>query len=197
MATILTDEALDTIFRQARSYSKWQDKDVSDVTIEALYDLLKWGPTSANCSPGRFVFVKSPEAKERLANNVMSGNVEKVKTAPVTAIVAQHPRFYDWIPDLFPHNPDARNWFAPNPDVADATKFRNATLQGAYLIIAARSLGLDCGPMSGFDNAGVDQEFLAGTELESNFLCSLGYGDPESLHPRLPRLSFDQACRVE
>ncbi|MBK1639998.1 malonic semialdehyde reductase [Rhodothalassium salexigens DSM 2132] len=192
----LSEQALDTLFRDARTYNNWLDKDIEEDTLHRLYDLLKWGPTSANCSPARFLFCRSVEAKARLAGHAMATNAEKIRKAPVTVIVAQHPRFYDWIPELFPHNPDAREWFAPNPDLAETTMFRNATLQGAYLIVAARALGLDCGPMSGFDNAAVDADFFADSEWRSNFLCSIGYGDPESIFPRHPRLDFDQACSV-
>lgn len=196
MTDILSDRDLDLIFREARSYNRWQDKPVSDVTLQALYDLMRWGPTSANCSPARFVFLTSEAAKERIKPFLMEANVPKVMGAPVVAIVAHDGKFYDRIPELFPHNPGAREWFSDNEQLAHETAFRNGTLQGAYLIIAARALGLDCGPMSGFDNAGVDQEFFPDGQLKSNFLCAIGYGSEELLFPRSPRLAFDEACTV-
>ncbi|RMD86724.1 MAG: malonic semialdehyde reductase [Alphaproteobacteria bacterium] len=196
MRPILSDAALDTLFRQARSYNRWRDEPVSDVTIEALYELLKWGPTSANCQPGRFLFLKSRQAKERLRPHLMEGNVEKAMTAPVVTIIAYDTRFYERLAELFPHKPEARDWFAKDPRVAEETAFRNSTLQGAYLIMAARALGLDCGPMSGFDNAGVDREFFPEGDVKSNFLCALGYGSEELLFPRGPRLGFAEACRI-
>ena len=196
MKTILSDQDLDTIFRSARSYNSWADTDVSDITIQAVYDLLRWGPTSANCSPARFFFIKSQEAKEKLKPALSGGNVEKVMAAPVTAIIAYDSQFYERLPELFPHAPDAKNWFTSSAELAEETAFRNSTLQGAYLIIAARALGLDCGPMSGFDKAKVDELFFAGTSLKSNFLCSLGEGTQDKLFPRHPRLSFDDACKI-
>jgi 3-hydroxypropanoate dehydrogenase len=170
---------------------------VADPTLieRALYDLLKWGPTSANCSPARIVFVRSREGKERLRPALSAGNVDKTMAAPVTAIIGHDLRFHDQLPRLFPHT-DARSWFAGKDELIRTTAFRNGTLQGAYLIVAARSLGLDCGPMSGFDNARVDAEFFPGGTVKSNFLCNLGYGDPAKLHPRSPRLAFDEACRL-
>ncbi|MFQ5348387.1 MAG: malonic semialdehyde reductase [Rhodothalassiaceae bacterium] len=196
MRPILSDAALDTLFRQARSYNRWRDEPVSDVTLEALYELLKWGPTSANCQPGRFLFLKSRQAKERLRPHLMEGNVEKAMTAPVVTIIAYDTRFHERLAELFPHRPEARDWFARDPRVAEETAFRNSTLQGAYLIMAARALGLDCGPMSGFDNAGVDREFFPEGDVKSNFLCALGYGSEELLFPRGPRLGFAEACRI-
>lgn len=196
MKPILSDQDLDTIFRSARSYNSWADTDVSDVTLQAVYDLLRWGPTSANCSPARFFFIKSPEAKERLKPALSSGNVKKVMAAPVTAIIAYDTEFYERIPELFPHAPEAKNWFTSSPAMAEETAFRNSTLQGAYLLIAARALGLDCGPMSGFDKAKVDEIFFAGTSLKSNFLCALGEGTSEGLFARHPRLAFDDACTI-
>jgi 3-hydroxypropanoate dehydrogenase len=192
----LSDGALDTLFREARSYNRWQDKPVSQDTVQALYDLLKFGPTSANCSPARFVFLATKEAKERLTPHVMDANVPKIMGAPVAVIVGYHTRFYDRIPELFLHNPGARDWFSNDEELGYPTAFRNSTLQGAYLMLAARSLGLDCGPMSGFDNAGVDREFFPDGEIKSNFLCALGYGSEELLFPRSPRLAFDDACKV-
>ncbi len=161
----------------------------------AIYDLMRWGPTSANCSPARIVFVSSPEAKERLKPFLSEGNRAKTMAAPVTAIIGYDLDFPDLLPRLFPHNPDAKNWFQ-NPALREITAFRNGTLQGAYFIVAARALGLDCGPMSGFDNAGVDKEFFAGTNIKSNFICSLGHGDAAGLFDRAPRLAFDEACKI-
>jgi 3-hydroxypropanoate dehydrogenase len=189
------EEALNAIFLQARTHNGWLDQPVTDETLHRLYDLMKWGPTSANCSPARMAFVKSPDAKEKLVQCLMPGNVEKTKAAPVTAIVAYDLEFYEKLPELLPHM-DARSWFAGNPPLIQSTAFRNGTLQGAYLIIAARSLGLDCGPMSGFDNAKLDSLFFEGTSWKSNFLVNLGYGDPSKLFPRSPRLEFDEACQV-
>lgn len=191
----LNNEALDILFRQARTHNGWLTEPVSDETLRELYDLLKMAPTSANTSPARIVFVKSPEAKQKLFPALLPGNVEKTKAAPVTAIIAQDMEFYEKLPTLFPQT-DARSWFAGNPTLIEQTAFRNSTLQGAYLILAARSLGLDAGPMSGFNNAQVDELFLSGTKWKSNFICNLGYGDPAKLFPRNPRLSFDEACRI-
>lgn len=191
----LNEQSLDIIFRTARTHSIWQDKPVSDELLREIYDLMKWAPTSANCSPARILFIRSESAKQRLLPTLIEGNVEKTRTAPVTAIIAQDHDFYEKLPRLFPHA-DARSWFAGNQPLIDTTAFRNATLQGAYLIIAARALGLDAGPMSGFDNAKVDQEFFKGTSIKSNFLINLGYGDAEKLFPRSPRLSFDEAAQI-
>jgi 3-hydroxypropanoate dehydrogenase len=193
---VLDDAALDVLFRQARSQNKWQDRPVPDAKLEELYNLLKWGPTSANSSPARFVFVRTSEGKAKLKEALSAGNTAKTMTAPVTVIVAQDMAFYDKLPQLFPHA-DARSWFAGNDALAEETAFRNATLQGAYLMLAARALGLDAGPMSGFDKAKVDELFLKGTSWKSNFLVNLGYGDPSGLFPRSPRLSFDEAARFE
>jgi len=187
--------ALDQLFRDARTINVWTEKPVEDAQIHALYDLLKMAPTSANCSPARFHFVKSAEAKARLAKLSMEGNDSKILQAPVTVIIAHDMDFAEKLPELFPHNLDAKNWFS-DPEVASITAMRNGTLQGAYLMMAARSIGLDCGPMSGFDNAGVDQEFFAGTNLKSNFICSLGYGSDEDIFPRSPRLSFADAAKI-
>ncbi|MBU8537074.1 malonic semialdehyde reductase [Falsiroseomonas tokyonensis] len=194
--TTLDDQALDTLFREARTANKWQDRPVPDSKIEEIYNLLKFAPTSANSSPARFVFIRTPDAKARLKEALSPGNLEKTMTAPVIAIVAHDTAFYDKLPFLFPHA-DARSWFAGNPALAETTAFRNGTLQGAYLILAARAAGLDAGPMSGFDNAKVDELFLAGTTWKSNFLVNLGYGDNTGLFPRSPRLSFDEAARLE
>jgi 3-hydroxypropanoate dehydrogenase len=189
----LDDNALDTIFRTARTQNAWTSKPVSDETLHALYDLLKFGPTSANCSPARFAFLRTAESRQRLFPALSAGNVEKTLTAPVTVIVAYDPRFYDRLPQLFPHA-DARAWFAGNAALAEETAFRNGTLQGAYLIIAARAVGLDAGPMSGFDRGIVDSTFFGESGLKSNFLVNLGYGDPTGLFERSPRLDFDEAC---
>ncbi|HUA78556.1 MAG TPA: malonic semialdehyde reductase [Acetobacteraceae bacterium] len=192
----IDEAALDTLFREARTHNKWRDVAVSDETLRVLYDLLKWGPTSANSSPARYLFIRSRDAKERLKPALSPGNVEKTMAAPVTAVVAYEPKFYDHLPRLFPHNQEARSWFEPNEAFAQETAFRNGTLQGAYLIMAARAIGLDCGPMSGFDKAKVDDEFFAYRGWKSNFLCNLGYGDPEGIFPRSPRLDFEEACEV-
>jgi len=192
---VLNEEALNTIFLQARTHNGWLDKPVTDEVLHRLHDLMKWGPTSANSSPVRIAFVKSPDAKERLLECLMPGNVEKTRAAPVTAIVAHDLEFYEKLPELAPHM-DARSWFVGNLPLIESTAFRNGTLQGAYLIVAARSLGLDCGPMSGFDNGKVDSLFFEGTSWKSNFLVNLGYGDASKLFSRSPRLEFDEACRV-
>ena len=196
MKTILNTEGQDLLFRNARSHSDWQDKPVDDGLLRQVYDLAKMGPTSANMCPLRTIFVKSREAKERLKPALHAGNVNKVMTAPVTAIFGMDIRFYEKLPQLFPHA-DARSWFKDLPEpVLEYIALRNSSLQGAYFMLAARSLGLDCGPMSGFDNAKVDAEFFAGTTIKSNFLCTLGYGDASKLHPRSPRLAFGEACQL-
>lgn len=194
--TVLDDRALDQLFREARTQNKWQDRPVPDAKLEEVYNLLKWAPTSANSSPARFVFVRTAEGKAKLKQALSPGNLEKTMTAPVTVIVAHDVEFYEKLPFLFPHA-DARSWFAGNPAFAETSAFRNGTLQGAYLMMAARSVGLDVGAMSGFDNAKVDELFFAGTTWKSNFLVNLGYGDAAGLFPRSPRLSFDEACRFE
>ena len=210
MSKVLNDEALDQLFRAASTHNAWLDKPVSDDTLRQVYDLMKWGPTSANSCPARFVFVRSQQAKERLRPALAPGNVEKTMKAPVTVIVAYDLLFYEKLPRLFPHSPAMRNLFAGNPQLVEATAMRNSSLQGAYLMLAARGTGLDCGPMSGFDNARVDEEFFgAGKECEgcdqeyfpaghvkSNFLCNLGYGDRSKLFPRAPRLAFSEACTL-
>ena len=189
--------ALDRIFRTARTYRSWVDKPVADETLHALYESMKCGPTTMNSCPARIVFVRSQEAKERLRPALDSGNVAQTMAAPVTAIVAYDLEFYEKLPKLAPSF-DARRLFAGKPEASlRTTALRNGSLQGAYMIIAARSVGLDCGPMSGFDNARVDAEFFPGGKIESNFLCNLGYGDPTKLHPRAPRLAYDEACRTE
>jgi 3-hydroxypropanoate dehydrogenase len=192
---MLDDNALDIIFRAARTYRSWRDRPVGDGTLKTLYELARWGPTSANCSPMRLVFVKSERAKARLRPCLLEGNVEQTMAAPVTAIVAHDMRFYDRLPELYPEA-DARAWFVGDDEVIQATAFRNGSLQGAYLMVAARALGLDCGPMSGFDNARVDRTFFPDGQYKSNFLCNLGYGDPDSLSPRGPRLAFDEVCEI-
>jgi 3-hydroxypropanoate dehydrogenase len=194
MSHAINDEDLDVIFRKARTQNKWLDKPVSPALIMAIYDLMRWGPTSANQSPARFVFVTSKEAKERLKPHLSEGNRAKTMSAPVTAIIGYDLDFPETLPKLFPHAPDAKNWF--KGQAAEIHAFRNGSLQGAYFIIAARALGLDCGPMSGFDNAGVDKEFFPDGRIKSNFICSIGYGDPAGLFPRSPRLSFDEACKI-
>jgi 3-hydroxypropanoate dehydrogenase len=195
MHRAVNDEALDILFREARTQNKWQDKPVSTALLMAVYDLMRLGPTSANISPARIVFVVSNEAKERLKPYLSEGNRAKTMSAPATAIIAYDLEFANHLPRLFPHAPGAKDWFA-DPKIAEVTAFRNGSLQGAYFIMAARSLGLDCGPMSGFDNAGVDREFFPEGTVKSNFLCSVGSGDPSAVFPRSPRLSFDEACRI-
>ncbi len=192
---MISHEALATLFTQARTHAHWLDKPVSDELLKQAFDLAKMGPTSANCSPMRIVFIKSPEAKEKLKPCLDPGNVEKTMTAPVTAIIGMDYEFYEELPFLFPHA-DARSWFAGKPAAIEATTFRNSSLQGAYFIMAARSLGLDCGPMSGFDSKMVDDIFFAGTAIKSNFLCNLGYGDATKLYPRSPRFEFDKVCQI-
>jgi 3-hydroxypropanoate dehydrogenase len=193
---VLSSAELDILFRNARTHSVWRDKPVDDALLMQVYDLAKLGPTSANMCPLRIVFVKSHEAKERLKPALDTGNVDKTMKAPVTAIIGMDLRFYEKLPELLPHA-DAKAWFKDLPmSVLEAIALRNSSLQGAYFMIAARSLGLDCGPMSGFDNAKVDEAFFAGTTVKSNFLCNLGYGDASKLHPRSPRLTFEQACKV-
>ena len=192
---MLDEAARDTLFRNARTHAAWQARPVPDATLQDLYDLLKWGPTSGNCCPARFLFLRTREAKQRLLPALSPGNVEPVLKAPVTAIVATDPLFFEQLPRLFPAV-DARAWYEANPGFADDTARRNTTLQGGYLILAARAVGLDCGPMSGFDNAMVDRDFFADTRWRSDFLVNLGYGDPAGLGPRNPRLAFDEACRL-
>lgn len=195
MAHKLDSAALDQLFFAARTHSAWLPREVPDALLHELIDTMKMAPTSANCSPARIIFVRSAAAKERLRPHLSEGNVDKTMAAPATAIVGHDLEFYERLPQLFPHT-NARAWFAGKPDHIAATAFRNGSLQGAYMIMAARALGLDCGPMSGFDNAGVDQAFFAGTAVRSNFLCNLGYGDPSALKPRSPRLSFDEIARI-
>ena len=191
----LDQTALSQLFLSARTHSVWADRDVPIETLHRLIDLTKMGPTSANCSPARFVFVTSLEAKERLKPLLDAGNRAKTMAAPVTVIIGHDMKFYDYLPKLYPAA-NAKSWFEGNDKKIAETAFRNGSLQGAYLIIAARALGLDCGPMSGFDNAGVDAAFFAGTTIKSNFLCNLGHGDPSALKPRSPRFVFDEIARI-
>ena len=196
MAEPLPDSTLDQLFRNARSYNGWLDKDVTDEQIRAIHELMKMGPTSANQQPARIVWCKSPEAKQRLAQYASPANQPKIATAPVCAIIAMDLEFHEQLPWLFPHT-DARSWFAGSEDLRRANAFRNSSLQGAYLMLAARALGLDCGPMSGFDNAAVDADFFAGEpNWKSNFICSIGYGDPASIFGRSPRPDFDTFNRI-
>jgi len=210
MTERIDDRGLDVLFREARTHYKWQPKPVADATLRELYEVLKWGPTSANASPARFAFLRTQEARERLRPALAPLNVEKTMTAPVTVIVAYDVKFFEQLPKLFPHNPGMAKLFEGNPEMVEVTARRNSSLQGAYLIMAARALGLDAGPMSGFDNAKVDEEFFAAGKpcfgcdqeffpeghVKSNFLVNLGYGDPSVLHPRLPRLAFNEACSL-
>lgn len=195
MTTPLADSALDTLFLTARTHNRFLDRAVPEALLRQAWDLARMGPTAANCQPMRVVFVQGSEAKERLKPALAAGNLDKTMAAPVTAIVAQDMEFHEKLPTLFPHA-DARSWYVGNDALIAETAMRNATLQGAYLILALRSLGLDCGPMSGFDPAAVDAAFFAGTPVKSNFLINIGYGDAAALYPRGPRLDFDDACRI-
>lgn len=192
---MIDDKALDIIFRTARTHTTWTKKPVAPELLTQIYDLAKMAPTSANCSPMRVIFVQSESAKALLKPCLAEANVEKTMTAPVTALIASDYEFYNKLPQLFPHA-DAKSWFAGNEELINVSAFRNGTLQGAYFMLAARALGLDCGPMSGFDNQLLDEIFFKGTAYKSNFLCNLGYGDPAGLFPRGPRLSFDEACKI-
>ena len=192
----LNDAALDQLFRNARTHNGWQPRAIDDASLHALYALWKWGPTQANCCPARVVFVRSQEAKARLRPCMAPGNLDKTMAAPVTAIIGMDMAFYEQMPKLFPHAPDARNWFAGNDAAIHDAAWRNSSLQAGYLIVAARALGLDCGPMAGFDAARIEAAFFAGTTVKVNFLCNLGYGDPAKLHPRGPRLGFEEACQA-
>jgi 3-hydroxypropanoate dehydrogenase len=195
MSHAIADAALDQLFRTARTQNAWTPEPVSTTLLQAVYDLARMGPTSANCSPARFVFLTTAQAKETLKPFLLPGNVAKVMTAPVTVIIGHDLAFYENLPRLFPHT-DARAWFVGNDALIQSTAFRNGTLQGAYFMMAARALGLDCGPMSGFDNAGVDKAFFANSQIKSNFICAIGHGDPKALFARSPRLSFEEACQV-
>lgn len=194
MSSPLAQEALDQLFLDARTQNGWQPREVPDSLLHQLVDLVKMGPTAANGLPARFVFVKSAESKAKLKPYLSEGNVEKTMAAPVTVIIGTDYKFYEHLPKLFPHT-DARSWFEGKPHAAEGA-FRNASMQGGYLIMAARSLGLDCGPMSGFDAAGVDAAFFAGTDVKSNFLCNLGYGDPSKVMARSPRFAFDEMAKI-
>jgi 3-hydroxypropanoate dehydrogenase len=195
MNKALDDAGFDLIFRTARTYNGYTDEPVGEADLRAIWDLAKWGPTSANMSPARVVWCASPEAKEKLAALASETNAGKIRKAPVTAIIGMDYEFYEHLPKLFPHT-DARAWFAGNQPLIETSAFRNSTLQGAYLIIAARALGFDTGPMSGFDNAAVDAAFFAGTAIKSNFICTIGHGDPASIFGRSPRLDFEEANRI-
>ncbi len=192
---MLDKKALDAIFLDAHTHNAWTGKPVADETLRQAYDLMKYPPTSANCSPARIVFVRSRAAKEKLKPALSAGNLDKTMAAPVTAIVGYDTEFHEKLPKLYPQA-DARSWFAGKPAHIETTAFRNGSLQGAYFILAARAVGLDCGPMSGFDNAKVDAAFFPGGKIKSNFLCNLGYGDPKGVRPRNPRLTFEEACSI-
>ena len=192
----LDDNGLDLLFRQARTHNGWKPEPVPETTLRALFDLMKMGPTSANCSPARLVFIQSTEAKARLLPALSRGNASKTMDAPVTAIIGFDVRFHDRLGYLFPQDPSAPSWFTSSEKLAHETAFRNGTLQGAYFIFAARALGLDAGPMSGFDNAKVDAEFFPGKSVKSNFICSIGYGNSSKIFKRLPRFAFDEVCQV-
>lgn len=195
MSEAVSMSALDTLFTQARTHNAWLERRVSDEQLQEIYALARMAPTSANCSPGRFLFIRTPEGKARLKPALSSGNLEKTLSAPVTVVVAWDAQFYDKLPELFPHG-DARSWFTSSTALAEETAFRNSSLQAAYLIMACRALGLDCGPMSGFDRDKVDAEFFAGTTWKSNLLINIGYGDASQVYPRLPRLAFNDACAL-
>lgn len=192
---VLDDAALDTLFRNARTHEAFAETPVSDETLQALYELVKLGPTSGNCAPGRFLVIRSPEAKEKLRPSLSQGNLDKTMAAPVTIVVAYDPFFHNKLPELQP-GLELKGWYAGNPDLAEETGFRNSTLQGAYLLFAARALGLACGPMSGFDRVKVDRAFFSTSSWKSNFLINLGYPKDEALPPRLPRLSYEQAVLI-
>lgn len=194
-SALTDDQTLDLLFRKARTFNGWQNKKVPHEILQAAYDLCKWGPTSANCEPMRIVFVESKEAKEKLKPCLDKGNIDKTMSAPVTAIIAQDMQFYENLPKLFPHA-DAKSWFVGNQKKIEDTAFRNATLQAGYFTMAVRLFGIDCGAMSGFDQAKCDAAFFPDGRFKSNFLMNLGYGDESSLHPRLPRLEFGEACKI-
>jgi len=191
----LTDTALDQLFREARTHNGWREEALGEAVIQQIYDLAKFGPTSANISPARFVWVTSKEGKEKLAALATPGNGAKIMQAPATVIIGYDLDFHELVPKLFPHNPGAKDWFS-EPVARETAAFRNGTLQGAYLMLAARALGFDCGPMSGFSNAAVDEAFFAGTQIKSNFICSIGRGTDENLFARSPRLTFEEANRI-
>lgn len=193
---MLDENALNLLFNAARSHNDFEPTPVSEETLEALYDLMKMGPTSANCCPARLVFVTTPAAKKRLLPFIIESNLAKVEAAPVCVIIANDSRFYDRIPELFPHNPEARDWFTGSAEFAAETAMRNGSLQAGYLMLAARALGLDVGPMSGFDAAGVNGEFFPDGRFKANMLCNLGHGRPAALFERSPRLAFEDACQI-
>ena len=195
MENLTYERALDVVFREGRTHNGWFDRPVEAETLRQAWELARMGPTSANCMPLRVVFVHSAAARARLKPLLLAGNVDKTMAAPITAVLGHDMEFYELLPRLFPHT-NARAWFVGQPALTETTAFRNGTLQAAYFMLAARAVGLDCGPMSGFDNAGVDREFFAGTPIRSNFLCNLGYGDPAKLFPRAPRLGFDEVARI-
>ena len=196
MAGKVDDAAVDILFRNARTQNGWLPTPVSDAQLRAIYDVMKWGSTSANCCPARLIFLRTPEAKARLIPALSPGNVDKTKAAPVTAIIGYDTRFYELLPQLFPHRPDMADNYKNNATLAQITAFRNGTLQGAYFMLAARAVGLEVGGMSGFDNAKVDAEFFPDGRVKSNFLCNVGHGDPSKVLPRLPRLAFEEACTL-
>lgn len=196
MSGILDDRALDIVFRNARTHNEWLDDPVTDDDLRAIFEAMKFGPTTANSWPARFVFLRSRESREKLAPHLSEGNRKKTLRAPMCAVVAYDLEFYERLDRLFPHDPTARSWFAGKDEHVRVTALRNGSLQGAYFIVAARSLGFDCGPMSGFDNDGVDAAFFAGSGWRSNFLCNLGHGDASKLFPRNPRPGFDEVCRI-
>lgn len=196
MSHAINDEALDRVFRQARTFRKFRPDPVQPQILMAIYDLMRLGPTSGNILPGRIIFLVSEQAKERLKPHLDSGNVKKTMDAPATAILGYDLKFYEFVPKLRPHKPDTAEFREMEPAALDKVAFRNATLQAGYFILAARAIGLDCGPMSGFDNDGVDKEFFPDGRVKSNMLCNLGYGDEPDMRPRAPRLSFDETCRI-
>jgi 3-hydroxypropanoate dehydrogenase len=193
--TQLNTEGLKLLFTEARTHNGWKNQKVEAFLLEEIYNLAKMAPTSANCSPMRLVFVKTKEGKEKLKSCLMEGNIEKTMTAPVTVIIGYDLKFYEELPKLFPHM-ECKSWFEGNENFSLETAFRNSSLQGAYFMLAARAMGLDCGAMSGFDAQKVDELFFKGTKVKSNFLCNLGYGDASKLYPRSPRLSFDECCKI-
>jgi 3-hydroxypropanoate dehydrogenase len=192
----ISDAALDQLFRSARSQNGWLATPVTDTQLQAVYDLVKMGPTSANQQPMRIKFLRTPEAKERLKPFLSEGNRDKTMAAPVVAVIGYDLEFYQHMPRLFPHNQTAKSWFEGKPEVIQTNAMRNGSLQGGYFILAARAVGLDCGPMTGFDFAGVDAAFWAGTAVKTNFICSLGHGDPAKVFARSPRFEFAEVCEI-
>lgn len=193
---VLSDQVLNQLFRDARSHNGWQDRDVTDEQLHQLYDLMKMGPTSTNACPARILFIRSAEAKQRLKACLNEGNITKSMTAPVVALIGMDLEFYNKLDKLWPHQPEAPSWFIGKPEKIQSAAYRNSSLQGAYLIMAVRSLGLDAGPMSGFDFDKMDQTFFPDGKVKSNFICAIGYGDDSKLYPRGPRLDFDEACEI-